>query len=139
VIDQDQIIRDICRVDPRYARACYYFVSDALAYTVQRMRERQRHRADVEPEPEIGEACHVSGQELLEGVRDLAWERFGPLARVVFQQWGVRSTLDFGRIVFNLIEADLMSKQESDTLEDFRGGFDIETAFNRDLDIRIED
>jgi uncharacterized repeat protein (TIGR04138 family) len=133
VIEQDDAIRQIVRKDPRYSRECYYFVSDALAYTVHKARENRRK----EGSETLEERHHVTGQDLLEGLRELAWERFGPLAPVVFRQWGVRETIDFGRVVFNLIDAELMSKQDTDTLEDFRHGFDMDDAFERELDLKI--
>ena len=52
----------------------------------------------------------MRGPELLGGVRDLALQEFGLMARTVFRMWGVNSTADFGEIVFNLIDAGLMSK-----------------------------
>jgi uncharacterized repeat protein (TIGR04138 family) len=73
---------------------------------------------------------HVSGQELLEGVRLLAIEQFGCLAETVLATWGVHGTEDFGEIVFNLVEFDLMGKQESDTKEDFRSVYDFQEVFD---------
>lgn len=74
---------------------------------------------------------HVTGQEVLSGLREHARELFGPLAKAVWNSWGVRDTLDWGRIVFLLVENNLLSRQESDSLEDFRDGFDFEQEFVR--------
>jgi uncharacterized repeat protein (TIGR04138 family) len=115
--------------DPRYAYEAYEFVDRALQFTLKRLgRER---RADMEPgDPRL----HVSGPQLLAGIRDLALVEFGLMARTVFRMWGVEGTLDFGNIVFNLIEAGLMSKSDSDRLDDFRGVFDFDQA----LDYQIQ-
>lgn len=75
---------------------------------------------------------HVSGDELLEGIRDCAMERFGPLAKDVLHRWGVRQTIDFGQIVFQLIEGGLMYRGEDDYLSDFLDRFDFEQVFGED-------
>lgn len=116
---EQDVLKDLIRKDGRYARDAYIFVSEALRFTVER----------------IGERRHVSGQELLAGIRDLARERFGLLAPTVFERWGVRSTEDFGHIVFGMVEAGLMTKQPSDRLEHFRDGFDFRTAFSMDDEV----
>jgi uncharacterized repeat protein (TIGR04138 family) len=72
---------------------------------------------------------HVSGQELLEGARDLALKEYGPMAFEVFSHWGWTTTRDLGLVVFDLIEEGLLAKQDEDTLEDFAGGFDFRKAF----------
>jgi uncharacterized repeat protein (TIGR04138 family) len=75
---------------------------------------------------------------LLEGIRDLALREFGLMARTVFRRWGVEKTDDFGEIVFNLIEATLMSKTNDDSRRDFQGVYDLDRAlldgFRIDLD-----
>lgn len=99
--------------DPRYRREAYLFTIEALEYTVQR----------------LGREGHISGRELLQGVRDLAVERFGPMAWTVFDHWGVRASEDFGRIVFALVEIRRLSRREEDTIEDFQGVFDFASEF----------
>ena len=96
------------RRDPRYAYEAYEFVFAALAHTQKLLgREPPREPGD-EPEPHH----HVSGPELLDGIRDLALREFGLMARTVFRLWGINRTDDFGEIVFNLVEANLMSKTD---------------------------
>jgi uncharacterized repeat protein (TIGR04138 family) len=72
---------------------------------------------------------HVSGEELLAGIREHARERFGPLAKDVLNSWGVTTTLDFGRIVFHMVEARLLSATPEDSLSDFVDKFDFTEAF----------
>ena len=82
---------------------------------------------------------HVSGPQLLEGIRQFALQEFGLMARVVFHQWGIRRTDDFGEIVFNLIEAELMSKTPGDRREDFHGVFDLDAALVQGFRIVLEE
>ena len=72
---------------------------------------------------------HVTGQELVESVRLLAIDDFGPTAKLVLNGWGIDSTEDVGNIVFLLVRHEILSKTEEDTIEDFRNGFDFETEF----------
>lgn len=107
--------------DGRYSPEAFQFLFEALDHAVQFCG-----RAD-----EDGPARHISGQELLEGMRDYAAKLFGPLAAHVWRSWGVRSSLDWGRIVFLLVEKNLLKRQESDSIDDFRDGFDFDEAFVR--------
>ena len=108
-------IEAIVARDPRYRPEAYSFLMLGLGYTVARLDEPR----------------HVSGRELLEGIRLYALEQFGPMARTVFEHWGVRETLDFGHIVFRLVDAGLLGKTEDDRLEDFDGVYDFEDVFVR--------
>ncbi len=101
--------------DSRYARDAYLFLRDALDFTKSTVRER----------------LHVTGQELLGGIRSYALVQFGPMARTVLEEWGVTRCEDFGEIVFNLVDAGLLSKTASDSREDFQGGYTFEEAFRR--------
>jgi uncharacterized repeat protein (TIGR04138 family) len=112
----DDPIGKILRTDPRYPRAAYDFVREALQHTVDT----------------IGTQRHVSARELLAGIRDYARKEFGPLARTVFASWNVTTTGDFGNIVFNLVEAKEMGKTDEDKSTDFEGVYDFETAFPTD-------
>lgn len=109
-------VRQVQRAAPEgYHFDAYLFVFEALDFTVSRLTERR----------------HVSGRELLEGIRDFGLKQFGLLTRTVFAQWGVKTTADFGRIVFLLVEAQLMGKTDQDTLKDFENVYDFESAFDR--------
>jgi uncharacterized repeat protein (TIGR04138 family) len=99
---------------PRYDEAAYVFVLSALNYVLRRL-----------PEPR-----HISGRELAEGVRDLAIERFGPMARSVLEHWGIHETVDVGDIVFALVEHGVLIKQDEDTRTDFMDVFDFDDAFD---------
>jgi uncharacterized repeat protein (TIGR04138 family) len=114
-------VRDLVRRDPRYAPEAYYFIFEALEYTLARIDQRR----------------HVNGPELLEGIRDYALGRFGPLTRPVFNEWGIWRTEDFGQIVFNLVDADLLKKTTEDTPKDFADVYDFEDAFDRGFERRL--
>lgn len=113
----EDLLRDLVARDPRYRPDAYRFVFEALDYTLKSLGRT---------------AGHVSGRELLEGIRDCALEQFGGLAGLVFDQWGVRSTLDFGEMVFNLVESGLMGKTETDSREDFRNVYEFRDVFRVD-------
>jgi uncharacterized repeat protein (TIGR04138 family) len=104
--------------DPRYAEDAYHFVREALDFTIKLLEK-----------PLEGPGRHVSGQELLEGIRQYALREFGPMALRVLNYWGVRSSEDFGEIVFNMVGAGILGKTEEDRKEDFAGGLDFESAF----------
>ena len=75
---------------------------------------------------------HISGRELLEGHRDLALEEFGPMAFEVLNHWGLRETEDVGRVVFALVESEILSRTDEDRLEDFTGLYDFRQVFLTD-------
>lgn len=115
-------LRVLVKTDTRYPVEAYLFIFEALRYTLD----------------SIGEQRHVDGGELCHGIRDKALECFGPLAGCVFRQWGISGTEDFGHIVFNLIEVELMSKTDSDRIEDFVDVFDLEEACtNLELEVSL--
>ncbi len=103
----------ICARDPRYAPEAYLFTLAALHFTVAAL-----------PEPR-----HVTGPELLAGIRQYALDQFGAMSRSVFEHWGVEKTEDFGRMVFTLVEAQVLGKTEEDSLEDFREVYAFDEAF----------
>lgn len=75
---------------------------------------------------------HLNGQELLDGLRRLALEEFGPMAGYLLSSWGISCSRDVGVIVFDLVEAELLAKTDEDSIEDFAQGFDFEQVFERD-------
>jgi uncharacterized repeat protein (TIGR04138 family) len=126
-------LAEVVKHDPRYAYEAYEFVFAALAHT-QRMLGR------VPPPDSSGERdYHVSGPQLLEGVRDLALREYGLMARTVFHMWGIDRTGDFGEIVFNLVEANLMSKTSEDSRDDFRNVYDLDQVLVRDFRIDLKE
>ncbi len=123
----------LVRQDTRYAYEAYEFLFAALAHTQQRLGRVPT--PDIEP----GADYHVTGPQLVEGAVDLALREFGLMARTVFHAWGIDRTGDFGEIVFNLVEANLMSKRPEDRRADFQNLFDLDKALVQDYHIDLQE
>ena len=115
---------DVVRRDPRYAYEAYEFLFEALQHTQHRLGRVPPD--DAAPD----EDYHVSGPELLHGVRELALREFGLMARTVFRLWGIDATADVGELVFNLIDAGLMSRTPDDHRRDFVDVYDLDEALS---------
>lgn len=105
-----------------YHPLAYKFVFSALKYTQEQLGRDRSSEA----------TGHISGPELLEGIRQLGLQHFGMLSPVVFRRWGIKVTDDFGRIVFQLIESGEMRKTQDDQLDDFLGVYDFSKVFLED-------
>ena len=116
----EEKLEQILAKDPRYKRDAYLFLREALDYT-QKLVGKENS----------GKVRHVTGQELLDGIRQFALEQFGPMTLTVFEEWGVRNCSDFGELVFNMLEIGLLAKTEKDSRADFQGGYDFEDAFRK--------
>ncbi len=125
-VDFEEIVDRIQRLDPRYAREAYHFVREALDYTQRKIHKDTRARRSQENR-------HVTGQQLLEGIREYALEHFGPMAMFVLNDWAVHRCEDFGEIVFNLVDHGhgMFGKTEQDSRDDFKGGYSFRDAFQR--------
>ena len=121
---------EILKHDKRYDRDSYYFVREGLDFTLK-MLKKHGHAANT--------PRHVSGQELLEGLRRYALDQFGPMTKTVLSQWGVRQCGDFGEIVFNMVEASLMSKTADDDRADFRNIYDLDEALVKNYRIQLDE
>ncbi|HVU99844.1 MAG TPA: Minf_1886 family protein [Verrucomicrobiae bacterium] len=119
-ISFEEGIERIRAKDPRYPNDAYRFVREALDLT-QKTAGRDGQ----------GRVRHVTGQELLAGIREHALAQFGPMAITVFEEWGIRRCADFGEIVFNMVENDLLNKTDKDSRQDFADGYDFEEAFRK--------
>lgn len=119
--DFAEIVTVICKEDTRFDRKAYDFVRVGLDHTVKELRKKEAARAE--------KSRHVSGPELLDGLRLYALDQFGPLSKTVLEAWGVRRCRDFGEIVFNLIEYNVFSKTDSDRREDFSDIYEFDDAF----------
>lgn len=82
-----------------------------------------------------GENRHVTGQQLCQGLRELALARWGRMARTVLRRWNITSTMDFGHIVYAQIELGQLQKVEEDSIDDFKNVYDFETAFESEYRI----
>lgn len=119
-ISFEEALEQIVAKDPRYTRDTYLFVREALDFSQKNVAKEAK-----------GQMRHITGQELLGGIRDFALQQFGPMAMLVLEEWGVKRCEDFGEIVFNMVEANLLAKTETDSREDFKGGYDFFETFRK--------
>lgn len=112
-MDLLQSIRKLADRRGVFRADAYFFVLEALENAMEAMEKRG----------------HITGEDLLDWIRELGRERYGVMAGDVFNAWGVHETIDFGRIVFHLVEAGLLRKRDEDSLSDFVDKFDFQDAF----------
>ena len=115
-------LKKIVESDDRYSIEAYLFLFEALSYTRKRLQRE----------------THVTGQELLSGIVELAHKNYGLMAKAVFEHWGVKRTIDFGHIVFNLVNAKLLSKTEEDSINDFKDIFDFDETLVQNYNIKFQ-
>ncbi len=114
----EEAVKKILERDTRYDRDAYLFIREALDFTVK----LQKKSGQALPR-------HVTGQELLEGLRRCALLQFGPMTKTVLSYWGIKQCEDFGEIVFNMVDSSILGKHERDSRDDFKGGYDFDEAF----------
>ena len=119
-VNFDEALDQILAKDERFHRDAYLFMREALDFT-QKIVGRENQ----------GKVRHVTGQELLDGLRQYALQQFGPMTATVFEEWGVRNCQNFGEIVFNMVEIGLLAKTDKDTRDDFQTGYDFTDAFRK--------
>ncbi len=107
--------------DGRYALEAFRFLFESLEVALHMTGKEDKE----------GPARHVTGGEVLTAMREHATRCFGPLAGQVWRSWGVHDSIDWGRIVFLLVDAGLLSRQDTDSIEDFRDSFDFDEVFVR--------
>mgnify|MGYP001205502470 FL=1 len=113
-----EVVKEIHQKDGRYAKGAYFFIREALDHTLKSLDKNSRKNKG-----------HVSGDELLEGIRDFALDRFGPMTLPLMNHWNIQQCRDFGNIVFNLVEFGILGRTDNDSLEDFDGGYNFQEAF----------
>ena len=109
----EDLLAPILQRDLRYTAEAYFFVREALDHIVRQLEAPR----------------HISGQELLDGIRKYALAEFGPLTKRVLFEWGITECIDFGHIVFNLVNEGLLGKTDEDSIDDFADGYDFAEAF----------
>ncbi|MCK5844271.1 MAG: hypothetical protein KAG97_06150 [Victivallales bacterium] len=126
-----KIIDRIVESDPRYSLEAYVFIGEAVNRTIRQMVEDGGKR-------------HITGGELLEGIRTFAIDEFGPMSEFVLRDWGLRETIDIGNVVFNMVENQLLNSSDNDSINDFKGVFErgeeLSAPFNpsETSDVEIE-
>jgi uncharacterized repeat protein (TIGR04138 family) len=119
-VNFDEALERMLASDTRYHRSAYLFLREALDHT-----HKMLGKADTEA------IHHVTGGQLLDGIREYAAQQFGPMAMTVLAEWGIHKCEDWGEIVFAMIEHNLLAKTEQDSRDDFKGGYDFFEAFRR--------
>jgi len=113
-------LRAVARSAGEFPPQAVQFIQEGLAHTAKTL-----HAGSAGED----EGRHVSGQQLCLGLRDYAIKQYGRLARTVLRSWNINSTEDFGKIVFAMIDAEMMRKTDDDSIEDFEGVFHFDEAF----------
>ncbi|MDP8265883.1 MAG: hypothetical protein P9M07_02920 [Candidatus Aceula meridiana] len=118
----DNVVETIYAKDTRYSHEAYEFLMEALNFTQKKFRRSK----------------HVSGEELLKGAQELLQEKFGLMTLTVLEHWGIKTTEDFGNMVFNLVEHKILSKTDEDSIKDFKDGYDFQKVFGHGYRKRFE-
>ena len=130
-----QAMRDLLAEDQRYKLDAYQFIRESLQYA-------HEHMIGELAEDESGDKTgprHVTGQQLCEACRLYGIEQYGYLTKMVLGNWGIKSTSDFGDLVYNLIRIEQMRKSEADQREDFDNVYDFEDAFEPEFELTVKD
>ncbi len=113
-----EVVEQICEKDLRFSSDAYHFVQEGLNHTLKSLKRGGQHAHR-----------HVSGQELLHGLREFALKEYGPMSKAVLNEWGIKTTDDIGQIVFNLVNASVLGKNDTDSPADFKNVFTFDDAF----------
>jgi uncharacterized repeat protein (TIGR04138 family) len=120
-----EVVEQICEKDLRYSADAYHFVQEGLNHTLKSLKRGGQHAHR-----------HVSGQELLSGLREFALKEYGPMSKAVLNEWGIKTTDDFGQVVFNLVNSSVLGKNETDSPNDFKNVFTFDDAFVKPFEPR---
>ena len=123
---REPTLREVADATGLYPLAAFEFLQSGLSFTVAQVHGKKLVS---------GTPRHVTGQQLCIGLRDYAWCRWGLMAGTVLRQWNITCTLDFGKMVFSMVEGGLLRTTEGDTLDDFRDVFNFKTL---ESDYQIE-
>jgi len=115
-------IQEIAKLDGRYSLRAFQFVSEGLGYSVKKF-----HDINLASD----ESHHITGKQLCEGLAEFAAEKWGRMAKVTLNQLGIKSTRDFGNIVYLMVENKWMHARPEDTIEEFNDVYDFEEVFEK--------
>jgi len=114
VLKMKKNLEQITKEDSRFGPPAIRFVYEGLDFTAKKITVERRH---------------VSGQTLCEGLRKLAIKKWGRMAMVVLNVWGIKTTRDFGEIVYLMIKHELMNAAATDSIDDFNDAYDFKSVF----------
>ena len=115
-----QALLEICDKDPRFDLQAYFFIKEAFDYTFRELKKAGEIRSDE---------THITGQILLNGIRKYALKQYGPMVMTLMKTWGIKTCKDFGHIVFNMVDHEVLGRSEQDSLDDFSAGYSFKEAF----------
>jgi uncharacterized repeat protein (TIGR04138 family) len=121
-------IEHVAREDGRFDPRALKFVFEGLGHTIEKLREQE----------DIDRPRHITGSELAWGLAETEKKRWGRLAAMVLDYWGVKTTHDWGEIVYLMIRNEWMTSQETDRIEDFDAVYDFPSVFERNYKIEIK-
>jgi uncharacterized repeat protein (TIGR04138 family) len=119
----DDVLNKMVEEHPRYHRDAYLFLREALDFTQKTIGKAKKSKGC--------DSTHITGQELLNGIREYALALYGPMTITVLEEWGITSCEDFGNMVFLMIENNLLRKTDQDRPEDFKNGYSFDEAFRK--------
>jgi uncharacterized repeat protein (TIGR04138 family) len=107
-----------------YSVEAFYFIQQGIQIATEQIHGPQG------PASRPG-TRHVTGRQLCETLREFAIERWGLMASVVLRSWGLKSTNDFGRLVFAFVDAGYWQKTPADSVDDFDSVYNFREAFDQ--------
>jgi uncharacterized repeat protein (TIGR04138 family) len=113
-------IQKILDKDSRFSPEAYTFINDAVVYTVSKINAEKDRKER-----------HISGLELLEGIKDFAVSQFGPMAYEVLSSWGLNDSMSIGYVVFNMVDHQLLGKSDNDSIADFDNSFNLKEQLTK--------
>lgn len=106
---------------PQYAEEAYEFMRAGLDAAADKFCKEDK-------------SPHLSARELYLGACAYALDEYGPMAAKVLEFWGLKSSRDFGNVVYNLIEVGVFGKQKGDTQEEFETLPDLQSILSSPYD-----
>ena len=107
---ESDLFEDILAKDPRYHARAYALLMDVVRFLLE-------------------DECALTAENILEDFRDRTLDQYGPLSYRVLEEWGVTCCADIGEMMFNLMDAKRVRKDDGDTPGCFVGGYDFKEAF----------
>lgn len=120
--DFHEVVERIANKDPRFDKAAYYFLRQALEFTIKEITKKSDKNSSENVQ-------HVVGHQLLEGIKTFALKQYGIMTLSILEHWGITQCADFGELVFNLVEYEIFGKTPQDSKDDFKDGYDFAEAF----------
>ncbi len=115
-------IEEIAKLDGRYSLRAFQFVHEGLGFSVKKY---------YGSEAEDSGPHHITGKQLCLGLAEFAAEKWGRMAKVTLNQLGIKSTQDFGNIVYLMVEHKWMHARPEDTIEEFGDVYNFEEVFEK--------